>query len=115
GLLGLHVRRRTGSLPYALACMALFAALPGLLNPRFGLAVYWLETVASPPRGSPLLCLLLSDRGRHLGWLAAFAAFAALACLSRYVTVAFAGFLCAPIVLAYLGRRLWEERSLLRA
>jgi hypothetical protein len=115
GLLGLHVHRRTGSLPYALACMALFAALPGLLNPRFGLAVYWLETVASPLLGSALLCLLLSDRGRHLGWLAAFATFAALACLSRYVTVAFAGFLCGPIVLAYLGRRLWEERSLLRA
>jgi hypothetical protein len=114
-LLGWTVYRRTGYLPYALACMALFCALPGLFSPMQGLSVYWLDLSAVFLSGGAALCLLNSTGGRKLAWLAGFAVLASCAALSRYVAGGYVFVMCAPVLTGYLLLRWRQEGSLIRS
>lgn len=110
-LLGWGIYRRGQSLLYALAMMVLFGALPGMFDPQFGLGAYWLDFPAALWIGAGVLCLLNSDEGRNLRWLAGFALCVSLAALSRYVAAADALIINAPILALYLFRRWRTERN----
>ena len=109
-LLGLTVYRRVHHLLYALGCMALFCAIPFLYDPVFGLGAFWLDLPASLLVGAATMCLLNSGGARDRKWLAAFAVFAALAMLSRYVAAVYTFVICAPILTYYLARVWRSER-----
>lgn len=109
-LLAWSVYRRAHSLVYALAVIVLFCALPGIYDPQFGLGAYWLDLPAALWVGAGVLCLLNSDDGRDLRWLAGFALCVSLAALSRYVAAADALVIGAPILAYYLLRR-WRAEG----
>ena len=114
-LFGGTVYQRTRYIPYALACMALFCAIPGMFSPTKGLSAYWLDLPASFLVGAATLCLLNSSGARDLRWLAGFALLASLAALSRYVAAMYAFVICGPVLAYYLLRRWQQEGHLLRA
>ncbi|MEP0752689.1 hypothetical protein NDA03_10745 [Trichocoleus sp. Lan] len=109
GLLGWTVYRRTGCTPYALTCMALFCAIPGIFHPGLGLGAYWLDLPAAFLVGGAALCLLNSSEGRSLKWLVGFAVLASCAVLSRYIAAAYAFVICVPVLGGYLIQRWWRE------
>ncbi len=104
-LLGWIVWRRSGSLAYAIAGMALFASIPGFYDPRAGLGVYLLDLPAALWCGAAIICLLQWDGGKHRGWLAAFAVFASFAALSRYVAAGYLLVMAGPVLAELLWRR----------
>jgi hypothetical protein len=109
-LLGWSVARRSGSLSYALASMAVFCAVPRLLDPTIGIGPNWLDLPASLLIGGAMLCLLNSDGARDWQWLTAFALLASFAALSRYVAAGFAFVAAGPVLLFYLLQRWRQER-----
>ncbi len=105
-LLGWTVLDRTGSRPFALASMLVFCAIPGLYDPRVGIASNWLDLPAALLVGAAAMCLINSNGARSLRWLAAFGVLAACAALSRYIAAAFVFVAAAPILAVQLrGRR----------
>lgn len=114
-LLAWTVYKRTNNLLYGLACITLFSTLRGMFDPQGGLAVFWLDLHAAFLTGAAGLCLINSSGARNLRWLAAFALFAALAGLSRFVAAGYIFVMAAPILALYLLRRWKQERDFLRA
>ncbi|MEP0783654.1 hypothetical protein NDI33_07900 [Trichocoleus sp. DQ-A1] len=110
GLLGWTVHRRTDCTPYAISCMALFCAIPGIFHPRLGLSAYWLDLPAAILIGGAALCLLNSSGGRSLKWLVGFAVLASCATLSRYIAAAYAFVICVPVLAGYLIQR-WRREG----
>ncbi len=109
-LLGWFLWRRYGSPAYAAAGMVLFASIPGLYDPHAGLGVYLLDLPAALWVGAALICLLQWNGRSRLAWLAAFAGFASLAALSRYVAAGYLLVMAGPVLLGMLWRR-WRERG----
>jgi len=114
-LLGWTIYRRTRYVPYALACMALFCALPGMFSPTRGLSAYWLDLPAAFLAGAAALCLLNSSGGRNLKWLAGFAVLTSGAVLSRYVAGVYVFVMCTPVLAGYLLLRWRREHSFTRS
>jgi NADH:ubiquinone oxidoreductase subunit 6 (subunit J) len=111
-ILGLTIKKRSGSTLYALAACLLFCAIPGLSDLKYGLGAYWLDLVAALFVGGAALCLLNSSEARNAKWLVAFSLFASLACLSRYIALAYLLIICSPIALLFLLRRFHREKSI---
>lgn len=114
-LLGWIIWRRSGSLAYAIAGMALFASIPGFYDPRAGLGVYLLDLTAAFWCGAAIICLLQWDDGGRSGWLAAFAVFASFAALSRYVAAGYLLVMAGPVLAEILWRRRREAGRLFQA
>ena len=110
-LLGWFVYRRTKSTPYAILCIVFFSAFPGLYLPAFGLGAFWLDLPVSYLVASAGICLLLSEMGRNLRWLAAFAIFSGFAIVSRFVSVFYLVGMLGPIFLYYLVRMGISDKS----
>jgi hypothetical protein len=108
-LLGWTVYRRMHSLAYAVGCMSLFCAIPGLYDPFKGLGAYWLDLAAALLGGGAALALLNSRQARSKRWIALFGVLAAAACLSRYVAGVFVFVACAPLLALYLWHRMREN------
>ena len=113
-LLGMTMYRRTKSLPYSMAGIALVCAIPGLYHLNFGIAVFWLDLVAALYAAAAFLCLLNSSGARSLRALAGFAALAGAAALSRYIAIFYLAIGCLPILGVYLFRR-WQQEKRLRS
>jgi hypothetical protein len=109
--LGWTVHQRTRSLLYAMATMVLFCSIPGLLNLRYGLGAYWLDLPAALWVGAAALCLVQFLDTKHLRWLMLASTWAAFACLSRYIAIAYLLFACGPILFFYLAEQWYHKRS----
>ncbi|HYZ74663.1 MAG TPA: hypothetical protein VE641_16410, partial [Chthoniobacterales bacterium] len=69
-LLLLTVHRRTGNLFYATAGACLFCSPPGIYEPYYGLGALWLDLSAGFLAAAAVLCLINSEKGEKLVWLA---------------------------------------------
>jgi hypothetical protein len=111
-VLGLTVKKRSGSTLYAIACCLLFCAIPGLSDLKYGLGVYWFDLVAALFAGSAALCLLNSSEAKDANWLVAFSLFTAFAGLSRYIAFFYIFITCAPVALMFLIRQFRANPSI---
>ena len=110
-LLGFTIFKRTGSILYgAIAPYLLFCA-EGLFNPIYELPSKLSDPPAALIFGCAIFCILNSDEGRRLGWLAAFGAFAALTLFNRFTASGYLFFVCAPVLALYFVRR-WRDAGL---
>jgi hypothetical protein len=108
-LLALYtVYRRTGSFVYSMAVAALICSTPGIYQPVLGLGAFWLDLTAGFLGSAAILCLINSEKGQHLGWLAGFALLAGSSLLSRFVTGVYLFVQAAPLLVFYLLHR-WKE------
>jgi hypothetical protein len=108
------VYRRTNSFLYAMAAAALICVTPGFYGPVFGLGAFWLDLSAGFLGGAAALCLINSEQGRKLLWLAGFAALAASSLFSRFVTGSYLFIQGAPLLAVYFWRRWRQTESFLR-
>ncbi|HEY9783925.1 MAG TPA: hypothetical protein V6D17_00895 [Candidatus Obscuribacterales bacterium] len=114
-LLGWTIYNRTRHALYALASVALFCALPGIYEPNYGFASYWLDLTAALWMASGALCLVNYGLKNNWKWLAAFAVFVSCGTLSRYVAAAYAFVICAPLVLGCFVAKLRRGEGLLQS
>jgi hypothetical protein len=106
--------RRSGSLLFALAATALLASLPWHFDCRLGLGAYWLDTVSAYFLLLSALALLNWVRGGGLLWVAAFAMFASCTVLARYVSIAYVLFVCGPLLIFAIVKKLRSGSGLRR-
>jgi MFS family permease len=109
------VRKRTGSALYALAAGALLCAIPGFYDPILGLGAFWLDLTAGFYGGAAVLCLINSEQGSKMGWLAGFATLAGIACLARFVSGPYLALQCGPILAFYLVTQWRKTGNFFRA
>ncbi len=102
---GMFAQRKTESLTCAMALMTLFAAMPGLIHPTYGLGTFFLDLVAALFLGSAALCLLEYGNKFKRGWLVAFAILVSFALLSRYASLGYFAFCLVPPLLALLFKK----------
>jgi hypothetical protein len=112
-LLAYTVYRRTNRLLYALATLALACSIPGIYDPFAGMGAFWLDLCAGFLGAAAMLCLICSESGEKLVWLAGFAFFAACTFMSRFVSGPYLFIQAAPIFCFYFWRR-WRRRSSFR-
>jgi hypothetical protein len=108
------VYRRTNSFLYAAATATLVCGTPGIYDPIFGLGAFWLDLSAGFLGSSAALCLINSENGKKLVWLAGFAVLAAGSLLSRFVTGPYLFIQGAPLLCIYLLQRWRRTGSFLR-
>lgn len=114
-LLLFTAQKRTGSVVYATAGAALLCSIPGLYDPVHGLGAFWLDLTAGFFGGAAVLCLINSEQGSKLAWLAGFASLAGLASLARFVSGPYLAIQCGPVLLLYLVARWRRTRRFFRA
>jgi hypothetical protein len=102
------VQRRSQNTLYALAAALFVCALPGLYDPVLGLGAFWLDLTAGFYGGAAVLCLINSDHGSKLAWLAGFAVLAGLCSLARFVSGPYLALQAGPILAVYLISR-WRK------
>jgi len=105
------VRKRTGNFLYALGAGVLFCTIPGFYDPVLGLGAFWLDLTAGFFGSSAALCLLNSERGSKMGWLAGFAILAGIASLARFVSGPYLLLQCGPVLAFYLVAQWRQKRS----
>jgi hypothetical protein len=104
------VRRRSRNSFYAFAAGLLVCALPGFYDPVLGLGAFWLDLTAGFYGGAAVLCLINSEQGSKLGWLAGFAILAGLCSLARFVSGPYLALQCGPVLAFYLVAR-WRKKG----
>ncbi|PWT85853.1 MAG: hypothetical protein C5B58_02405 [Acidobacteria bacterium] len=112
-LLLLTIYRRTHSSLYATAAAVLVCVTPVFYHPVSGLGAFWLDLTAGFLSAAAVLCLLNSERSQKLGWLTAFAVFAAISLLSRFVTGFYLFVQAGPVLAFYLIIRWRQTKSFL--
>jgi hypothetical protein len=112
-LLAYAVYRRTARFLYALASVALICSIPGIYDPFGGMGAFWLDLTAGYLGGAAMLCLICSESGEKLVWLAGFAVLAVCSLLSRFVSGPYLFVQAAPVLCFYFWQR-WKRRGSFR-
>lgn len=95
-LAGIVAQRKTDSLICGVAVMTMFATMPGLIHPTYGLGTFFLDLVAALFLGSAALCLLEYESQFKRAWLVGFAMLVSLALFSRYASLGYVAFCLVP-------------------
>jgi hypothetical protein len=114
-ILGWTVYLRSGSVPYAVASIAVVLTANSTLEPIYGHGGNYPDLHAAYMVGSALCCLINSREGKDKKWLVLFGVFASASTLARFIAAGWTLITCGLVLVWYLYRRLREDPRPLRS